>query len=275
MLYVSHMFSFLLISGMLIRLMTSRLPKDRYGSDFRWDKHSLRCTEKMKCVVCKSPVFALSKCGTCGLAQVVPMPTASEIAHLYHEDLKHFEPYIAQIPVHREYFRKKIQEINKHGTLLDIGCAMGILLEEANKVGFRAQGIDISKDAVAYCNKKGLDVSQTWPKNKRFDVVTAFEIIEHERDPLGMMMRVHTLLKNNGIAVLTTPNHSSFWRKIMGKWWVGYHHPEHVTFWDTQSLGFLMKKSGFKHIEVKHDIPRPFPLSFVFTRSADYFPWAA
>lgn len=34
-LYVSHMFSFLPIPGMLIRLMKSRLPKDRYGSDFR------------------------------------------------------------------------------------------------------------------------------------------------------------------------------------------------------------------------------------------------
>jgi len=38
---------------------------------------------------------------------------------------------------------------------------------------------------------------------------------------------------------------------------------------------FLMKKAGFKNIDVRHDMPRPFPLSFVFTRSADYFPWAA
>lgn len=232
----------------------------------------------MTCVLCGATRFSrihnLGKCITCGLVQVVPMPSVKDIAALYHEDIEHFEPYIAQIPVHREYFRKKIQEIKKRGVLLDIGCAMGVLLEEAKRIGYRVQGIDISKDAVAYCRKKGLRVSQIWPTSK-FDVITAFEIIEHERDPLGMIKRVHTLLKKRGLAVLTTPNHNSFWRKIMGKWWVGYHHPEHLTFWSPTSLTFLMKKAGFKNITIQKDTPRPFPLSFVFTRGADYVPWAA
>ncbi len=151
---------------------------------------------------------------------------------------------------------------------------MGVLLEEAKKVGIRAQGVDISKDAVSYCKKRGLRVSQTWPTSK-FDVVTAFEIIEHERNPLGMMKRVYKLLNKGGEAVLTTPNHNSIWRKMMGKWWVGYHHPEHVTFWDRKSLRELFKRAGFRNIIIRPDSPRPFPLSFVFTRAADYFPWAA
>lgn len=247
----------------------------------------------MRCVLCGatrfSPVYRqVGKCTTCGLVQVVPMHSKKEIGKLYHEDLEHFEPYIAQAAVHREYFRKKIQEIahvisgqaGNDRKLLDIGCAMGILLEEAKKAGFRVQGIDISKDAVMYCRKKKLDVlegtlvsvGKKLNKNS-FDVVTAFEIIEHERDPLGMMKRVHTLLKKRGIAVLTTPNHSSIWRKVMGKWWVGYHHPEHVTFWDPASLRELFERAGFKDITSRRDSPRPFPLSFVFTRGADYVPW--
>jgi SAM-dependent methyltransferase len=210
------------------------------------------------------------------------MPTIKQIAALYHEDLEHFKPYIAQIPVHREYFRKKIQEIKKRGLLLDVGCAMGVLLEEAQRAGFTARGIDISADAVMYCRKKKLDVlegtlSSVGKKLREnsFDIVTAFEIIEHERDPLGMMSRVLSLLKIGGIAVLTTPNHSSFWRKIMGKWWVGYHHPEHVTFWDPRSLRELFERAGYRDIVIRRDSPRPFPLSFVFTRSADYFPCLA
>lgn len=230
----------------------------------------------MKCVLCNATRFSrihkLGKCTNCGLVQAAPMPSEKEIRKLYHEDMEHFEPYIAQLAVHREYFRKKVQEIKKRGVLLDVGCAMGVLLAEAQKAGFTARGIDISKDAVTYCKKKGLDVSQTWPKNKRFDVITAFEIIEHERDPLGMMRRIHTLLKRDGIAVLTTPNHSSIWRKIMGKWWVGYYHPEHVTFWDPASLLELFERAGFWNITIRRDSPRPFPLSFVLTRGADYVP---
>jgi 2-polyprenyl-3-methyl-5-hydroxy-6-metoxy-1,4-benzoquinol methylase len=243
----------------------------------------------MKCVLCGNTHFSgihnLGKCTVCGLVQVVPMRSEKEIRKLYHEDMEHFKPYIAQIPVHRKYFKKKIQDIKKiilPSNLLDIGCAMGILLEEARRVGVRATGIDISRDAVIYCRKKKLDVlegtlSSIGGKlhNNSFDVVTAFEIIEHERNPLEMMRRVHTLLKNDGIAVLTTPNHDSFWRKIMGKWWVGYRHSEHVTFWDPTTLRELFQRAGFKNSTIRRDSPRPFPLSFVFTRGSDYVSWAS
>ena len=159
-----------------------------------------------------------------------------------------------------------------HVSLLDIGCAMGILLEEAKKVGIKARGVDISADAVAYCRKRGLHVSQTWPVSK-FTVVTAFEIIEHERDPLTMMRRVYKLLNKGGVAVATTPNHSGFWRNVMGRWWVGYKHPEHVTFWYPVSLRELFERAGFREISIRRDSPRPFPVSFVFTRGSDYVPW--
>lgn len=215
----------------------------------------------------------MEPCKGCGLVAVVPMPNETEIKTLYHEDFDHFAPYLDQIDVHRKYFQKKLREIVGK-KILDIGCAMGVFLEEAQKEGREAYGVDISKDAVIYCKKKGLRVSQTYPRMS-FDAVTAFEVIEHERNPLGMMKRVYTLLKKGGVAVLTTPNHDSIWRKIMGKSWVGYKHPEHVTFWNPRSLRVLMEKTGFKKIKIQKDTLRPFPLSFLFTRAADYFPWAA
>ena len=248
----------------------------------------------MTCIVCGADQFTVivsrrgwrvGRCMTCGLVQVVPMPTEKKIASLYHEDMDHFDPYIAQLPVHRAYFRTKIHELvtligaprHRNLRLLDIGCAMGVLLAEAKKQGFGPTGIDISGDAVAYCRRHGLDarrgtVQNVQFKKNSFDAVTAFEILEHERDPLGLLKRMNALLKKDGIAVLTTPDHAGKWRKIMGKWWVGYKHPEHVTFWNAQSLMFLMKKAGFTDITVRHDSPRPFPLSFAFTRGADYFP---
>ncbi len=245
-------------------------------------------------------------CQTCGLGQVVPRPTAREVARLYREDSDHFRPYLEQIEVHRSYFRRKIQDIfsllvarrdenflgtairlhpakilshlapfiNSPPTLLDIGCAMGVLLEEAQKQGIEAYGVDVSADAAAYCRKKGLRVSQTIPR-ARFDVVTLFEVIEHEANPIALMRRVYKLLKNGGIALITTPNHDTFWRKLMGKWWVGYRHPEHLNFFNETSLKELMKRAGFTKIVLRKDTPRPFPLSFLFTRGADYFPWAA
>lgn len=245
-------------------------------------KRKLIMNINKRCVVCGAGKFqmlfkrnrgAMERCRACGLVQVVPMPTGREIAALYHEDFDHFAPYLEQLEVHRAYFRQKLASL-KGKRFLDIGCAMGVLLEEAQKRGIEAYGVDISKDAVAYCRKKGLRVSENFPK-KKFDVVTAFQVIEHERDPVRFMNRVHTLLKKGGLFVLATPNYGGWWRRVMGKRWVGFTHPEHVTLWSPRSLTFLMEKTGFKNITVRRDDPRPFPLSFLFARAADYFPWAA
>lgn len=253
----------------------------------------------MKCAVCKNnqliSLFRLDdlrsvrRCSFCGLTQVAPLPSIKDVAGLYHEDRDHFTPYLEQIAVHRAYFQQKIQEISStiHYqlstiNLLDVGCALGVLLEEAQKVGWKAVGIDISKDAVSYCTKKGLKAFQgtlttfargPLAKGVRFDCVTAFEVIEHERDPLGMIQSIFKLLKPSGIAVMTTPNHKGWGRRLMGKWWPGYQHPEHLFFFDSKGVMYLMKKAGFTSVEVTDDPPRPFPMSFLFTRAADYFPF--
>jgi len=244
---------------------------------------------------------------------VIPRPTKYEVKSLYHEDMEHYDPYLEQIEVHREYFSKKIklildkllnesklqgkrqkakgksegQKVKDQSTLhsslftlnlLDIGCAMGVMLEEAQNAGCKAYGIDISKDAIIYCRKKGYKAilgtlaTAKLPRNKKFDVITAFEVIEHEYDPLDMVKRIYKLLKSDGIAFITTPNHNSFWRNLMGKWWFGYQHPEHLYFFEPASMKHMCKRAGFSHVEVVKDESRPFPLSFAFTRTADYFP---
>jgi len=222
--------------------------------------------------------WKVERCLSCGLVQVHPLPAHAEIASLYHNDLEHFDPYEAQLDVHRRYFRKKIRELKLHGSVLDVGCALGAFLEEAEKKGLDAFGIDISADAVAYCRQKGLraykgSLKGFNPVSERIDAITAFEVIEHEREPLAMLKRAYKLLRNGGTITITTPNHDSFWRKIMGKWWFGYQHPEHLFFFDPKSLRRILENAGFTDITVTRDTPRPFPLSFALTRIADYFPW--
>lgn len=256
----------------------------------------------MQCVLCKGKQFTklfphhngwvMGKCDACGLVQVTPMPSEQEISALYHEDFDHFDPYIEQEKVHHTYFRTKVTEMLArfrgvpltHGKLklLDIGCLTGILLVEAKKAGMKVTGVDISRDAADYCRKKGYTVYpgtiQSLGKKLKpnsFDIISAFQIIEHERNPLFMMKRIHLLLKRDGIVVMATPNYGGMWRKLMGRRWFGFAHPEHVVLFDFRTMKTLLEKAGFHDIDVHADSPRPFPLSFAFTRGADYFPWAA
>lgn len=275
--------------------------------------------------------WTLVRCSMCGLVQVMPQPTKDAINKLYEHDMPHFAPYESAISVHRKYFEKKIEEIlvllNSHvqkPRLLDVGCALGVLLEVAKAYGIRADGIDVSEDAVTYCRKKGLSanifdisglnvkslrvlprqvsrqspqsalsVTQQFPKTmaarcrvpsdaspaefgmlrqNQYDVITAFEVIEHSYDPVTMVQTMYKLMKPGGIVAITTPNVDTLWRKAMGKSWVGFHHPEHVFFFNPQSLKTLLEKAGFTDIVIKQDTPRLYPLSYFFRRSADYFP---
>lgn len=223
--------------------------------------------------------FSIKKNKKCGLVHVYPLPSQKEINRLYKGDYyKNYSNYSSQKLVHQRYFRKKLIEIKKKiqaGRILDMGCALGFFLEEARNLGFEVQGSDISSYAVSYCKKKGFeattDLTQLIKNNKRFDVITAFEVIEHERDPEKMIEIIYKLLKNKGFCLCTTPNYDTLSRRIMGKFWFGYNHREHLYFFSPKILRLLFEKAGFINILVKKDDSRNYPLNYFFKRAADYF----
>ena len=44
-----------------------------------------------------------------------------------------------------------------------------------------------------------------WPVDRGFALVTAIEVIEHMRDPIGFLSGIRELLDEDGLAVITTP----------------------------------------------------------------------
>jgi len=54
------------------------------------------------------------------------------------------------------------------------------------------------------------DLPRAW--NRRFDVVVAFELLEHLEDPAEFTARIKRVLRKNGILILSTPNFDLFSR---------------------------------------------------------------
>lgn len=225
--------------------------------------------------------WPIKRCLTCGLVQTNPLPSKKEVNALYQGDYyKNFAPYLSQLSSHQKYFYQQLKEIKKFvktGRLLDLGCALGPLLVEAEKQGFAAEGVDISSYAVKYCRKHGLAAKTgtvfSVKKNNYYDVVAAFELIEHEREPLKVLQAVFQLLKKNGLIVISTPNYNSLSRKLFGRFWIGYRHREHLYFFSPKTIATLLKKSGFKNIIVRNDVSRPYTFDYFFRRLADYLPF--
>lgn len=219
--------------------------------------------------------WPIKKCLNCNLIQVSPMPSLSAVNQLYKGDYwKSLSSYGQQFSTHTNYFQKVINYIKKKrssGRLLDVGCALGSLLQVAKQQGFMAEGIDISNFAVKQCKNLGLSATQgvisDIKKRNYFDIVTAFEVIEHELDPISTVKTIHKLLKKNGLLVVTVPNSKTVFSKVMGSRWFGYHNKEHLFHYTDATLQLILKKGNFKNIKITRDIGR----HYLFTHYLERF----
>jgi SAM-dependent methyltransferase len=127
---------------------------------------------------------------------------------------------------------------------LDLGCAYGYLVAEARAGGFRAVGVDVSAYALAKvagsapaaagCVARGVLERLPFPDGS-FDVVSAFDVLEHVVDPDAALREIHRLLRPGGVLVGATPDPLLFDR----------HEPTHFSeqppaFWIDRLLALGM-----------------------------------
>lgn len=155
---------------------------------------------------------------------------------------------------------RKVKRIKSRGLVLDVGCAMGFFMEEAQKLGFKAFGIEISKYAGNFAKKKFgkriflgsvEEFFQKWPKlpnfkNLEFDVIILSDIIEHVKDPRGILTYLRKILKNDGVIIIQTGDSDSFWARLMKKNWHFFAPPQHLYFFSKKTLSEVLTQAGFK-----------------------------
>ena len=140
------------------------------------------------------------------------------------------------------------------GKLLDIGCADGSFLSQAHKRGFDVFGIDFDKEAVAaVVNQRkipaeacSLDVFASDANFRRFDVITFFEVLEHQDDLDKFLEQVKRLLKPGGRIAGTVPNRDRF---MLIREYQDYP-PNHFIRFSRKALVNLLQKSGFSNVAV-------------------------
>lgn len=115
--------------------------------------------------------------------------------------------------------------------VLDIGCGTGYGAAELSRHAISVTGIDISPDAVAYARQHypylqltAASAASLPLQSCAFQLVTAFEVIEHLEDWQSLVREAHRVLADDGILVISTPN-KNYYTESRG---AEGHNPFHV-----------------------------------------------
>jgi SAM-dependent methyltransferase len=145
-----------------------------------------------------------------------------------------------------------------HGELLDIGCGTGNFLAAARNVGYSVTGIELDRNAARFAKEElglprvlGLSISDFAERNpdEKFDVVTFFEVLEHQAAPAEFVEKVKSCLQPRGYIALSVPNRA---RWLTGPDPLDYP-PNHFLRWNVEALRNLLSSRGFEVLSIREE----------------------
>lgn len=121
--------------------------------------------------------------------------------------------------------------IKKDYLVLDIGCNSGEFLDFAKNNGAKTFGFEYSTNSIEICKSKGHNMLKSLSQNDfKFDVITAFDLVEHLYDTQAFFKSAYELLNENGKLIIFTGDIESWaFKNSKGRWWY-LNYPEHIVF---------------------------------------------
>lgn len=157
---------------------------------------------------------------------------------------------------------------NKNIKILDIGCGMGHFLWYLKKKGYtNLLGVDISKEAIAFCKRNVIanvllinNLSQFLKKHQNsFDLIVMNDVLEHiiKKNIIRTLREIGHSLKNAGTLLVKVPNATQL---LAG--YSRYLDFTHETVFTEKSLLQVLKIAGYTRVkiigerDVRVDTPR-------------------
>lgn len=162
---------------------------------------------------------------------------------------------------------KFISKFKSRGRLLEIGFGDGVFLQMAADK-FTCTGLDPSAGygyLHDFLTKKGIEVSdkalESYSSKNKFDIVCAFLVLEHIKDPIAFIKKQIRHLSPKGVLVIEVPDVRRY-RDFNSESVLTY---EHVFHYCTESLSFLLSQLDLELIAAdSKDISYGFSLIAAF-----------
>lgn len=156
------------------------------------------------------------------------------------------------------------------GRLLDVGCGEGWLLSVFQRGGWDVAGIDFSSFGIASHNPSLLEFVRIGDvyefldvlasDRESFDVVNLDHVLEHVLDPVGLLERLHFVVRPGGVLLVDVPNDgNSFHEELFAsssierRWWIA--PPEHLNYFTAESFRKTASETGWEVVDLFADFP--------------------
>ena len=204
------------------------------------------------------------QCTTCGHKQLDPLPTEQEDLEFYENDVHSKELFgveDVELRQRADTLRRAnmIRGLLNSGSILDFGCGFGFFVGALSN-DYRALGVDVCASRLELAeswnsgNFKQFDPQEDLVSqfDQKFDVVCAFHVLEHLRDPVKAIKEWFELLNPGGQLVLEVPNagdpmleeipgyNKFFWQRM------------HLSYFDDSRMELAILRAGCSTYTIKH-----------------------
>lgn len=203
----------------------------------------------------RSGVYRVMKCKACGQVRIEAKRNAKRTGYYQEEDVQF---YIDHQEMFRILFRRLLGFVHKFtpsGTLLDIGAGVGLLLDEARKMGYNVIGFEPSKASVRAAKKYvGIRlINAEFRVMDDVDIIVINHVLEHLKNPRTVIKLCAKTLGGAGTLVIGTPNFNSFMSWIKKGKWQSLIPTQHLWQFTLSTLDQLVTPHGFRRIAVSYE----------------------
>lgn len=226
--------------------------------------------------------FQIVTCLACGFRYTNPRPTEESSAGYYQSDeyISHdtgTNDLMTRIYALARHFtvQGKYNLVRKYSpgkSLLDIGCGTGEFLNYCQNHQFNCVGVEPSDKARTYAQTNyHLEIREQFLQgmhhSERFDCITLWHVLEHIHQLDATLVKIRTLLKPGGTAIIALPNSNSYDAGYYRQYWAAYDLPRHLYHFNRFAVTNLAEKHHFTLLEV---LPQKLDVYYIALLSEKY-----
>jgi hypothetical protein len=191
-------------------------------------------------------------CPSCRLGFQTPRPSQEASDAYMNWRWKAADKYVNDLSSQLQRAARQLEAVRsvvpQPRRLADIGAGAGSFVRAARDQGLDAVGIERSHSARQRAAEfYGVELDEHLTGT--YDVITLWDVIEHLRDPIGMLVFIREHLTPDGVVFMETGNFENWQRKSDGDEW-GLYLFDHQFYFAPASLQQVTARAGFKHFSV-------------------------